>query len=342
MSDAAPQGRSLGPVIKAIAQILGFVLGLGLFAWCVHIALKPGNREQLTKLIDAPLQDKLALLGLSVVVVIISSAIFQLTLRPVKKLKFLDVQATGVIACLLALLPFKLSVVFRVVVHNRRDGVPLLTIGAWFASVAAVLLAVVGPVLLVSMWRHTPDAIWLSCTLGGVLLCSGALLIASRIFLSERGWRWLMGVWGGLPLPNSLRTPALQERVHEGVRMLASPSAVLSCVGLRLMDMLVQAARFKIAAAIVGQPLGWDQAVLAGATFFLIGAVAPSGQVGAREAGTAGLLNAVLPSIDFQSFTIVVLLVSATETLVLLVGSMMGLAWLRPDRLLRLGHKKGA
>lgn len=328
-----------GAAIRMGLQILGFVAGLGLMVWCVSLALSPDNQRQFARLREASLGQIGSLVGLSILVVMISGTVFRQTLAPVRRLPMIDVQATNAIASLLALLPFKLSVVFRVVVHNRRDGVPLLTIGAWFAAVAAVMAATLTPILAFSLWRQRADAVWIGGSLAGVALSIGLLLTVARRLSRERAWQWFSGVWSRLPLPRPLRSPGLQERAHEGVRMLAHPGAVLTCAGLRMTDMLVQAARFMVAAAILGQPLQWDQAVIAGGTFFLIGAVAPSGQIGAREMGTAGALHAVLPQVDVDRFAIVVLLISAVETAVLLAGSMVGLAYLRPDRLLRLGHK---
>lgn len=317
------------------AQILGFVVGLGLLGYCIRVALQPRNQEQLAKLLDAPLHEKLSLVGLSIVVVLISGSVFHVAISPVKKLRWLDVQAVNVIACLLALLPMKLSLVFRVLMHNRRDRVPVLTIGAWFAAISAVMGVVIGPILGVTMLRGTPDALWAALSVGGAVACAALLLLVARTLRDERVWMRFAGVWSRVPVPGLLKSRALQERAHEGVRMLASPRAIALGMALRVVDIGVQAARFKIAAAIVDQPLAWDQAVLAGAMFFLIGALAPTGQVGAREAGTAGFLGMFLASIDFSSFAIVVLMVSATETVVLLVGSMLGLAYLRPDRLFR-------
>lgn len=337
----APQTEPTSPaaskpsLVRTGSQILGFVVGLGLLGYCIRVALQPKNQQQLAKLLDAPWSEKLALIGLSIVVVLISGSVFYVALSPIRKLRWLEMQSINVIACLLALLPMKLSLVFRVLLHNRRDGMPMLTIGAWFAATAAVMCVVIGPVLGVTLLRHTPDAIWAAGCLGGTLLCAGVLIAVARALRHERWWSMLIRVWSALPIPKLLKGPMLQERAQEGARMLASPYAVGAGVALRMLDIVVQAARFKIAAAIVDQPLTWDQAVLAGATFFLIGALAPTGQVGAREAGTAGFVGLILSGIDFGSFAVIVLMVSATETAVLMVGSMIGLAYLGPRRLLR-------
>jgi hypothetical protein len=85
----------------------------------------------------------------------------------------------------------------------------------------------------------------------------------------------------------------------------------------------------------VGQAISWDQALLAGSIFFLITAAAPSGALGAREGGTAWLIHAILPTLEMKDFLVVVLVVSGTEAVVLIAGSLIGLAYLRPDRLMR-------
>lgn len=341
---AAPRHR-IGPALKMIAQVLGFIVGIALLGWCVNIALK--NREALKRLGDATPGEIAALIGATIVVIITSGAAFRETLRPIKKLPMLEVQAANVIACLLALLPFKLSVFFRVLVHNRRDRIPLFTIGAWFACVGVVILCVLGPMLFAGIWRRSADTLWFITAGGGILLCLCTVLFVSRSLATERGWAWAQRFYSKFPVPAKLRLGSLAatmlfEKAHEGVRMLGNPRVVFGCAGLRLLDFAAQAARIAIAAAIVGQSLHWEQALLAGSIFFLITAAAPSGALGAREGGTAWIIGAVLPNLDRQLFTVVVLVVSGTEAAVLLVGSMIGLLYLRPDRLLRAGHKAPA
>lgn len=114
--------------------------------------------------------------------------------------------------------------------------------------------------------------------------------------------------------------------------MLASPRAVALAAALRLLDVAVQAARFAVAAWIVGQPLPWDQAVLAGSAYFVVGSLSPSGQLGVREGATAWLAAAVLPGIDFDGFAVVVLMVTAAEIGALLLGGAGALAFLARGR----------
>ena len=335
----SPAGKSaMGRVLKIGAQILGFAIGLGLLTWCVRIALQPRNREALAHLQDASAGQIAMLIGLSLVVVYASGAAFRETLRPIKRLPMMEAQATNVIACLLALLPFKLSVFFRVFIHNRRDRVPLLTIGAWFSAVGVVILCVLVPMLGASFWRRGVDVPWVASTFGGMAALLTTVLFVARALREERGWAWVQSHSARLPLPDRVRagsnfSTAMFEKAHEGVRMLASPRVVFGCALLRLIDLGSQAGRIALAAAILHVPLHWDHALLAGCTFFLIGAAAPTGQLGTREAGTAKLIAIVLPNIDLDQFIPVVLTVTGVEAAVLLVGSVIGAAYLRPWKL---------
>ena len=110
--------------------------------------------------------------------------------------------------------------------------------------------------------------------------------------------------------------------------MLGSPRAVGGVVSWRLADLATQSARFLIAAAIVGRAIRWDESLLAGSTYYLIGSVSPAGQLGLREAGTAGLIGKVLAGVDFDAFSLIVLMVTAAELVALMLGAAIALAFL--------------
>lgn len=340
VSEPAAPRRTLGLRVRLALQLIGFALGIGALWWCARSVLSDSNRDQLAKLRDAPPSQIALLLLLSVGVIACSGAAFRQMLTPVKRLSHARVQSVNVIASLLAILPAKLSIVFRVLVHNRADKVPLLTCGAWFASVSAVMAAVLGPVVLVGLLRGKADALWFFGSLAGVCACVGLLLTTARLFHSPRGWAVLLRMYSAIPKPRSLAASApagaaLLERVREGLAMLASPSAVITCALCRVGDLVLQSLRFLVAAQIVGVTLQSDQAALAGSSYFLIGALAPAGQLGAREGGTAWLIHELLPGIELQPFMFVVLMISAAEASVLLIGTLIALVALRPDRLLR-------
>lgn len=314
-------------------QVAGFLICLGLLAWCLRTAFDERNRAQLERLADADASQVAGLLSLSLVVVLISGEVFRNVLYPVRRLGLLSIHSTNAIASLLALLPFKLSIVARVLVHNRRDGLPLLTITAWFAAVSAVMACAIAPLLAVSRLRQPTDAVSVWLMLTSLLLAAGSMLLFARWLLTPRGWSLVTSIYALLPKPKRLRADApagaaLLDSARQGCFMLASPRAVLVSLLLRGLDVGVQGARILVAAHIIGLDLSFDRAMLAGLAYFLVGAAAPSGQLGARETAVTLLLG--------PEFAVVPLLITAAETLVLVAGSVLGIAYLRPDRLLRL------
>lgn len=322
--------------VRIAVQVAGFLVGLTMLGWCVRVALQPSNQAQFSRLTGAPAWSILGMLGLTAASIVLNGVIFWATIRPVRRLRVSDVVAVNALATFLAYLPFKPSAVARVVIHNRRDGVPVGVIGAWFAAVAAVLLVALAPPTLASLWRPTIDAPWIAAAGGGVILLASAMMIVARFFRGERGIERIHAILDPLRLRIAQRF--LRSRswlhLHEGFTILSSPGVVAGTVALRLTDAGVQAARFVLAASILGQALPVEQAVIVAVTFFLIGVVSPTGMLGFREGGATGLA-AALAFKDSEQFAAVALLVGAAEAIVNLTGAAAGLAWLRPDRLFK-------
>ena len=178
-------GRSIGRTLKLTFQVFGFAIGIALLWWCVHEAMK--NRDALKRLADATPGQIASLIGATLIVIFASGAAFRETLYPVRRLPMLEVQATNVVACLLALLPFKLSIFFRVLIHNRRDHVPLFTIAAWFGAVSVVILCVLVPMLGAGIWRGRADALWFFGAGGGMLATLLTVLLVARWVAKPRG-----------------------------------------------------------------------------------------------------------------------------------------------------------
>lgn len=326
---AAPAARSR---IAIALNLLGFALGLALLWWCGARALAPENSEQLRKLAAAPWWQAGALVALSLASAMFNALAFHAAVSPVRRLPVWDVASVNVIASLGNYMPFKLGLIFRVLTHNRRNGVPLLTIGAWMGSMAVIMLCVLGPVLLAGVWRGRVDALWWVASIGGIALLCGAAVAAARFAGTGRGWALIERVWKALPMPRRLHASAMLERIHEGTRMLGSARAVAGVVAWRLADLATQAARFLVAAAIVGRAVRWDESLLAGSTYYLIGSVSPAGQLGLREAGTAGLIGKVLAGVDFDAFSLIVLMVTAAELVALLLGAAAAMVYLARSR----------
>jgi len=321
-------------------QLIGFAVGIGLFAWCASVALSDANRDQLGKLRDARWQDVVLLAGLSLASLLVNGSSFWIIIRPVRRLSWLNVQAVNAMATALANLPFKLSIVCRFAVHNRRDGVPLLTMTTWMGNVLVVMLATLGPILLAGMWRGTTDAVWWGASAGGVLVSVLLIVTLATVFSRDVIWRrierWIAGENGaGHGAIGRLAVKAgVVARAREGFLMLSSPTAVGGGAMLRCMDLAIQASRFLVAAKIVGQEITVDQAVLAASAYFLVGVLSPAGSLGFREAAVFGLLKG-------EAFSIVVLTVTAAETIVVLTCAAAAGVWLRVGPHARLASRAG-
>lgn len=320
--------------IRAGVQLLGFAIGLGLLAWAASLALSEGNREQLQRLGDASWLTLAALGGLTLATLAINGGVFWLVLRPVRRLSFVDVQAVNALATFLNYLPFKLSLISRIVIHNRRDGLPVLMIGGWFAAVAATMLAAIAPLVLVTLYEPVIGVRWLCLSLAGVLAVAGAAYILARAFAGERGLARLHAIADPLrlrPLQWFFRTRAFGD-MHHGLSMLANGPALSGAIVLRLVDLGVQAVRFMVAAAIVGHVLSPTDALLLAMAHFVIGVASPAGALGFRESGSAGLA-AILAIAASEVFALVALVITAVEAVVLLAAAGGGVLWLRPGNI---------
>ena len=339
-----PGGAARTPGRRALmgaVQIAGFLGGVGLLVWVVMAALSPENRELLRRLGDATPGQVGLLLLCSLATLALNGGIFWVTLWPEKRVRHLDIQATNAIATLLSYLPFKIGLIFRIVIHNRRDGVPLLTIGAWYLAISALIVTNLGPPVGASLWRGEVDTLWWVTSIGGAVAVTGAMALVCVPLSGEKGLarihRWLDPI-PLRPLHALMRTDAFA-RLHAGFGMLAHPWATLWATLMRLADIGAQTARFVVAAQVLGIELGWEAALLLASTYFMIGMISPFGMIGTREGGTLGL--GALLGVELASgqgggdpLALIVLFVSATESLVYFAGAGFGVIWLRVDRLL--------
>jgi len=330
MSHVAHAPRPARHPVKVAVQVFGFLVGLGLLVWCIRGALSDGNQAQIGKLLQADPRLVAGVLGLSAMSLVLNGLIFWNAVRPVKKLSVLDVQGTHAVSVLLGYLPFKLGLLFRILVHNRRDGVPLLTIGAWFASITMVMGAVIVPLVGVSVWRGKLDVVWVIVAGVSLLAMWSILFILARTLAGPAGLQrlrlWLSSLGSGA-VAGKIRESHAVSHLHAGFDMLAHPGALACGVFLRVADVSVQAARFAVAARILEIELSTGQAILVSLAYFVLGIISPAGMLGAREAGTKGALVA-LDVTGGKGFA-VVLLVSAAEVLIQLPAALGGVLRLR-------------
>lgn len=292
-------------------QLAGLLIGIGLFAWAISMAVSPKNADAIAKLRSAQAWQVAALFGLSVASIVLNGLMFHVVLTPLKRLSRLDVVLTNAIAVFLAILPFKLGLLVRVAIHHRRDGVPFRDIVAWFAAISALALAVLVPMAAAGLWRGRIDALWWIVCIGGIVGISALAVVCGRL---SDNW------------------PLLAKLSLGSWRIVKHPAPVIGHGVFRVMDVTVLAARFIVAAAIVGQSMGVDDAVLMATVYFFLSAIIPTGNLGFREAGV--VLLAQRTGMDNATMALVALVVTSGETLSALVMGAVGWMKLRPERVL--------
>lgn len=334
--DAPTPTRERRRWIHLVVQAAGFIIGIALLVYCAKLAFGGSNQDELAKLKGASPASIALLLALSLASTALNGLIFQQTLRPARRLSVLDLVAVNAVSSFLAYLPMKMSLLFRLGVHTRRDGVPILTIGAWFVAVAVVLVATVGVITAVALLRRDIDPAWIACVAVGLVGAAATVVALSRVFAGDAGLARLRALAAKLHLKplDRLLTSDRFTHVHAGTDMLANPGAVASTMTLRVLDMLAQASRFPVAASIVGRDVSFRDAFLFAATGFLISILWPTGPTGAREYGIIQVCRRLnIPNPD--AFAVVALLVAATEAIAYLLGAIAGVLWLGPTRLFK-------
>ncbi|MCC5823706.1 MAG: flippase-like domain-containing protein [Phycisphaerales bacterium] len=318
---------------RPAVQALGFGVGVALLVWCVRVVMSEENRGALENLRGASAWQVGLLMGLAAAGLALNGVVFWCTLRPVRRLRLSDVIATNALCTFLSYLPFKISIIARWMIHNRRDGVPTLTIGAWFAVIAGLMVLTVAPMGLMFVRPGGAGGWWWAVVLLAVLAANGAGWWAARFVGGERGLARLHR----LGLPRSWSARSWFGRLHAGADMAGDWGAVLLAMAARIADVACFGLRFWIAAQVVGVTMGVRDAVVIGLAYFVAGVLSPFGSVGMREGGALGMAAlAGVAAIEGQREALItaILLVSVVEAVVSLGGAGFAVAWLRADRLL--------
>lgn len=302
-----------------ILQIVGVFAGLTLLGWALSIALSPENREHLAHVRTPSAGHVAALLGTSVVSILLNGIVFWIALLPIRRLRAIDVIGVNAIATFLSILPLKLGFLMRAFIHVRRDGVGVRELFYWFASVGAVGMAVIVPVGLAGLWRRDVDAGWVAVVLAGPLVCGGIGVALGRL-AATRAWlaRLSLGSW----------------------RIVRDARVVFAQIALRMVDLGVHSARFYAAASVAGVAMDPSRAVLLGTSYFLLTALAPAGTLGFAEMGTAGI--AALIGIDAGQIALVALVVTIAQAAASLAMGLGACTWIKPWRVLTRGPSRAS
>ncbi len=289
-------------------QLVGLAIGVALLVWVCVLAFNEKNQKSLEALRHAPAWEVLLLAGLVVIGIVVNGVMFQIVLRPLKSLPVLDVTIVNAIATFLSVLPFKLGLLARALIHHRRDGLPFKTIVAWLAAFAALGLAVMIPLTAATLWRGRLDGLWWATAILGIIGCNAAGVVLGRA---------------------ATRYPILAQLSLGADRIVRHPAPVIWHGVLRLADLALISARFITAAMIIDAVLTREQAVLLASSYFLLSVASPAGTLGFREMGVAAA--GLYGGIDGPTVALITLVISATELVIAGAMALAGAAWLRLD-----------
>lgn len=320
-------------------QILGFGVSLGIIVWLVRIATSGDQAEALDQLKNISAGQVAALIGLSALTLTLNGLLFWIASRPARwagKLSLPGVLATNAVATMLSYLPFKLSAAARVAVHHRRDGLSLAQMFAFFGCFFAAMAGTIGPMAVTSVWHGSMDARWLATC--GTLMggCFVGSVVVARFFADQRGHRWLGGFADAGPWRKVL-TPLRVEELHESFAMIGHARWLAGAYGVRVVDLLVQATRFRVASGAAGgveHTMQFGESVVVAAGYYGMLVLSPFGALGAREAGAVGAGALLDPETLTQAagerLAATTLVVTGAEVVTLLTLGLISLAWLGP------------
>jgi len=302
MTEPTPVNPRVLSTKQIVAQVIGFVIGAVLLAWCISIAVRQGDWS---KVADADPLLIVGLAGFSIVSLAVNGTIFWLVIRPVQHVRFDHMQWLNLVTTVLNYAPIRAGLIARVVYHLRVDRMTLLQVGAWFAAIGATMMIALGSVVAATIVRPELDWLWVGLALGMVGLA-------------------------GMMLGAMMGRPVIVKYGRGMDLMLRRPSCLWGALALRLVDIFAYAGRMGCAVAIVGLDFtGTDILLLAIADIALN--LNPLGRVGFREVGVAlfagylGMSGAELDAATSQ----LGLINSAGEALVGIPLGSIALLWYR-------------
>lgn len=288
---------------RLILNVIGFLVGLALFVWIVRIAVRGGDWSKLT---EASPWLIAMLLGSTVVSAFVNGATFWITIRPLKRIRFLDLQLLNLVANALNYAPLRLGAIARVGYHLRVDRLSIIQLTAWFATVAYLVTLSLGACAIASLARGSIDLVWLAMVVGVIILGGGA----ARLFV---GYGFV-------------------HRRLQGVdRIVLDPTSLWGASALRLIDLGAYTVRFAAALAILDITLASVSDIVLLAIVALTAGMIPFGRLGFREACVALVASRLeLGAGDIEeTWARLALVESMGEMLIFIPFGGLGLLWFR-------------
>ncbi len=243
---------------RRVIELVGFLLGLSVLGWLVTVAVRDGDWR---RVIDADPVLLAGLLGCTVLSAIFNGATFWITVRPVRRLGFLELQGVNLVATLLNYAPIRMGMISRFAWHIRVDGLRLLDVVAWFTSVLGLIAAALVVFGVATAVAPDAGAGWWVLVFVGTIAAGACLALLPRIPLVRRHGRGMD-------------------------RIFASPSARWGGLVLRILDIGTYAGRIALTLAVLGIGMSHSHVIVL-AVVALVANLVPIGRVGFRELAVA-------------------------------------------------------
>ncbi|MCA9298464.1 MAG: hypothetical protein KDA28_05320, partial [Phycisphaerales bacterium] len=225
-------------------QVVGIAIAIVLLIWSARQAFSDENRAQIEQLREAPVHLSILLVALSFGTILVNGVLFFASIRSVKRIDMLGMQATNAVAWLLSYLPFKISALMRVIIHNRRDGIPVLMVGSWFLVIGLLAATTVLPLAVASMVRDRIDVAWIAIASSLLIVLGAATVLVAR-------WLETNDRIARLPLVSRVGHLESFANLRAGLRMLDTRTVTATTI-LRVIDIGILAAKFRLASIMVG------------------------------------------------------------------------------------------
>lgn len=296
---------------RVALQSAGALLAFGLLVWALTLALSEKNQASLDQLRQADAWRVAQVIGLSAVSVGLSGLLFWVVARPERRVPLASASAANAIAMGLGLVPFKMGMVARVLIHHRRDGMAFKDIVGWVAAIAALSVVTLVPLALAGVWRRDLDALWWIVGVGGVCLGHGIGIVVGRAAASR---------------------PVLARVSLGSWRFVRHGSGVWSHGVIRLVDLALLGVRFWLVASMSGLALSMGDAMLFGVVYITLVVGSPFGRIGFAEMAVAGVATAL--GHDAEHLALVAITVTAAEAITSICLAAVSFVYIRPDRLM--------
>jgi hypothetical protein len=287
---------------RLLAQLAGFAVGVALLVWIIIKAIGEGDWYRIAQAGPWLLA---ALIGCTLISTLVNGATFWVTVQPLKRIRFWDMQRVNFVSNMLNYAPIRLGAIARLFYHLRVDGLSLLQVGAWFSLIGYTLLLGVASCVLATIVRDRLDFIW-GVLVGGQLILGGIMI---RVVVN-------------LPLI---------VRYGRGIDQMATDHRALwGAIALRVADLAAFMGRMGVAALILDIHLPAAH-ILALSLVALMASLIPFGRVGFREfcvAAAAQRLSMLAGEVE-ANMNQLALVESAGEALVFIPLGATVLVWFR-------------